>query len=147
MKKPIKKSIKKKGYILTPRRILLWTGLIMAAILVVLAALVAYNYFALDGPTMAQGSNAGKTIITALEKYKTDRSAYPDALNALVPAYLASLPAAAPRYPFNYEVCPGANDYRLSFKLGQDPVNYCTYSGSTKSWACSNAIFESCTTQ
>ncbi len=147
MKKPTKKSLRKKGYLLTPRRILLWTGLIMAAVLVVLAVVAAYNYFALDGPSMAQGSTAGKTIITALEKYKADHSAYPDELNALLPAYLASLPGAAPRYPFNYALCPGAKDYRLSFKLGQDPVNYCAYSASTRSWACSSVLFASCSGQ
>ena len=146
-KKPYKRSVKKQGYLLTPRRIIRWTGLIMAAILIVFAILVAFNYFALDGPSMAQGATSGKTVISALESYKKDHNAYPDALSSLVPTYLPSVPDAAPRYPFNYEVCSQPGDYRLSFKLGKDPVNYCTYSGGAKSWTCSNAIFMACSAQ
>jgi hypothetical protein len=147
MKKQIRKSSKKKALVLTPGLIIRATGLVIIGILIVIAILTAFNYFAVDGPSVQQGAKAAQPVINALEKYKKDHSAYPPALSALVPAYLPSLPSAAPHYPFNYESCSDSSGYRLSFKLGMDAINYCasTSTSGAAGWTCSSAVSFSCT--
>jgi hypothetical protein len=149
MKKQIRKSSRKKAFVLTPKTILRATGLIMVCILIVLAILTAFNYFALDGPSVQEGAKAAQPLINALEKYKKDQGAYPPALSALIPKYLPALPSAAPHYPFNYESCSAPSGYRLSFKLGKDAINYCSSSssGGAAGWTCSSAVSVSCSAQ
>jgi hypothetical protein len=147
MKKQLKKSSRKKAFLVTPRVVIRGTLVLMGITLLILAAIAAINYFALDGPTVEQGAKAGQPLISALNQYKKDQGSYPAALDALAPKYLGAVPSAAPNYPFNYETCNNAGGFRLSFKLGKDAVNYCSTTSGVSGWTCSNAIFVACAAQ
>lgn len=139
-----KKRTPKKTYTVGPTTIIRAALLIAAAVLVVLAVLAAVDYFALDGPTLENGSRAGQPITAALEKYKADHGDYPAALDLLPPDYLKAIPPAAPRYPFHYMLCSDPPGYLLSFRLGRDAAGYCVSASGIKGWTCSSAVFPSC---
>lgn len=69
---------------------------------------------------------AAQSVVAAVERYRRERGALPETLQALIPAYLAAVPQCAPQIPEpveyhrrgtgGYELfCPGARIGRYRF--------------------------------
>jgi hypothetical protein len=90
-------------------------------------------------PRPGQGRKAEKgyatcePVIAALERYHQEKGAWPDSLEALVPDYLAGVPALG-GYPLKYQ--RAGEGYELQFSYTGPGVNRCTYTPESK-WRCS----------
>ena len=107
-----------------------WTG---AAALLLLAACTPPG----KGPRAERGYRAAEPVIQALERYRTERGAYPDSLPQLVPAFLASAALAEPNagHPLRYERT--ADGYALTFRYTGPGMNECTWTPTSRRWDCS----------
>jgi hypothetical protein len=88
-----------------------------------------------EGAKAEKGYELSATIIDALETYRAENGGYPDTLDALVPDYLAQLPADPVIDSFNY--VPQDDGYKLSFHYYGPGVNTCDYSSASEAWDCS----------
>ena len=73
----------------------------------------------------------GKPIVRAIEQYKQDSGAYPSALSALVPTYLASIPEIPDEaegelegWDYRTQTNGTAVTYSLSYYMGRGGVEY-----------------------
>ena len=81
-------------------------------VLVVIAALLAIGYVALDFFTAGEKNVAitesrGMQLIQALSKHKRDSGAYPDTIDKLVPKYISAQPKCPGGEPFAYSMAGG----------------------------------------
>src|SRR5262249_4436811 len=87
-----------------------------------------------QGTQAQRGYAATAPIIVALTRYHEAHGSYPDGLEALVPAELASVPAEVDSYPILYR--RSADSYTLEFSYAGPGMNHCTYMPQTD-WQCS----------
>lgn len=85
------------------------------------------------GPKAEEGYQACAPIIDALARYQAQHAAYPETLDALVPAFLAAVPAADGRVEFAYRLA--GTSYELEFRYVGPGMNICTYTPET-GWDC-----------
>ena len=93
-----------------------------------------------EGPLAERGYRRGAPVIAALERYRSERGAYPDSLRQLVPAFLPDSALRVPdrdreRYPLEYQRT--ADGYELGFRYAGPGMNTCSYTPSTARWKCS----------
>lgn len=88
------------------------------------------------GAKAERGYQACGPIIAALAQYHQAHGAYPDSLDALVPDYLAAVPAEVNSEPLRYN--KRQESYTLSFSYIGPGMNSCTYSPEEE-WHCSGA--------
>jgi hypothetical protein len=86
-----------------------------------------------QGAQAQRGYQAAAPIIAALETYRQAHGQYPATLDALVPAYLAAIPASVNGNPLTYQAVD--DSYTLQFSYVGPGMNRCTYTPSTL-WKC-----------
>jgi hypothetical protein len=77
------------------------------------------------------------TVIEALQNYHKDHGAFPATLNALLPTYLAALPAEP---ELTYHSISGAVDYHYIPSWPQLRPVWCASVGNTTEWKCQEHI-------
>ena len=87
------------------------------------------------------GMEQGTEIIEALEAHEDARGGYPEALDALVPEYLAELPLTLMRQPYYYRRFEtgellASEIYWLSFRVMRQEHVVCTYFKRLEAWDC-----------
>jgi hypothetical protein len=124
------------------RRILIVLGIVAAggAGLLVCAAAVGAGFLLKreteapgEGAKAQRGYQACDPIIVALRQYEEDHGAYPEALAALVPGYLAEVPAAVNDWPIEYRLTD--ESYSLEFSYTGPGMNHCSYTPAG-GWDC-----------
>ncbi|MCG3212653.1 MAG: hypothetical protein FOGNACKC_06328 [Anaerolineae bacterium] len=99
------------------------------------------QFYGIDGPTVEAGQKQANKLLVALEQYKHDTGSYPSDLNLLVPTYLPALPRPAWRWPYEYELRAGGEEFVISFRVGRNmDGDYCEYNSQTKAWRCTDLI-------
>ncbi len=102
--------------------------------------LAACSLFTPEPPGVGEKAERGYAaldpIIKALEQYHTDKGAYPESLEELVPYYITSIPTQVNDESIFYT--KSGESYSLAFHYIGPGMNTCTYTPEDN-WQCSGA--------
>jgi hypothetical protein len=114
------------------RKAALLAGVGFAACLcIIISIFTAYQYWwNWSSSKKSESIQLGNKIIKALRSYRSDHGCFPDNLEALVPAYLPTIPnptAGVRRWAYFVE--PDKQTFRLQFSTrdGYPSMNYCSF--------------------
>lgn len=122
------------------RRVVLFLFVLLLLALCAAGGWLAYDWYYqnfLIPPGQGAKAEAGyqicQPVIEALEAYRAQKGHYPEALLALVPAYLGDVPSEVNGMEIIYRV--DGESYSLEFSYTGPGMNHCAYSPE-KGWKC-----------
>ena len=92
-----------------------------------LATIAVYVYVSHD-------RSQGDMLVSKLEEYKRQHGAYPERLDAMVPALLPAIPKPGLKGGFQYARQEGSGAYRLSYS--PSVAGPCSYAPESGKWKC-----------
>lgn len=109
-------------------------------LLIVILILTACKFFTPEPPGVGEKAEYGYAaldpIIKALEQYRADKGAYPEAIEELSPEYLSEIPTEVNDQPISYT--KAGKSFSVTFHYTGPGMNTCTYTPENK-WHCSGA--------